>query len=107
MVDATNIHGGYDIFLIDVNGNSEINLTNNGVDGYTQGLSSWSHEGDRIVFMVSAISGAGAYDIWMMNANGTERHNVTPDYFPMEFLCHFPFFSQDDSVIYFLGEWWE
>jgi len=107
MVDATNPHGGYDIFLTDLEGNNVTNLTNNGVDGYTQGIASWSHSGEQIVYMVSAISGAGTYDIWMMNANGTDLRNITPDYFPMAFLCRFPFFSQDDSVIYFLGEWWE
>jgi Tol biopolymer transport system component len=107
MVDATNVHGGYDIFLIDINGDNEINLTNNGADGYTQGLASWSHAGDRIVFMVSAISGTGTYDIWMMNSDGTENGSITPDYFPANFLCYDPLFSQDDSVIYFMGEWWE
>jgi Tol biopolymer transport system component len=107
MVDATNVHGGYDIFLIDNNGDNEINLTNNGVDGYTQGLASWSHAGDRIVFMVSAISGVGMYDIWMMNADGTENGSITPDYFPATFLCFDPLFSLDDTVVYFMGEWWE
>ena len=43
----------------------------------------------------------------MMNADGTDNHNITPDYFPAEFLCHTPVFSIDDSKIFFIGEWWE
>jgi len=107
MVDVTNPHGGYDIFLCDINGGNLSNLTNNGIEGYTQGLASWSHTGDRIVYEVSAINSVGKYDIWMINYDGTGLHNVTPGYFPAEFLCHSPLFSLDDSVIYFVGEWWQ
>jgi hypothetical protein len=42
-----------------------------------------------------------------MNSDGTNNRDITPDYFPNDFLCHSAVFSNDDSVIYFIGEWWE
>jgi hypothetical protein len=41
----------------------------------------------------------------MMNSDGSEQSNITPDYFPTEFLCHHPIFSKDDSKVFFIGEW--
>ena len=76
-------------------------------NGYTQGIVDWSHSGDRLVYMVSAIGSQGVYDLYMMNSDGTENRNITPDYFPAQFLCYTPQFSLDDSAIYFVGEWWE
>ena len=96
--------GNYDLFLIGTDGKEETNLTNN---GYTQGLASWSHSGDRIVFLVTAIGTEGKYDIFLMNADGSNMKNITPDYFPSNFLCHSPVFSGNDQAIYFVGEWWE
>lgn len=104
MVDASNPHGGYDIYVMNSGGSGETNLTNS---GYTQGLASWSHSGDRIVYEVAAIGAEGKYDIYIMNADGSDNHDATPDYFPLEFLCHSPNFSPDDSQIFFIGEWYE
>ena len=41
-----------------------------------------------------------------MNADGSENQNITPDYYPADFLCHDPIFSKDDSIVYFIGEWY-
>jgi Tol biopolymer transport system component len=86
---------------INVDGTQETRLTST---GYAQGLASWSHSGDRMVYGVAAIGEAGKYDMYMMNADGSENHDVTPGYFAANFLCHSPIFSQDDLEIYFIGE---
>jgi len=83
---------------------AETRLTNT---GYSQGLSSWSYSGDKIVFIVAAIDDLGKYDIYSMNSDGTNNQDITPDYFPNVFLCHSAVFSNDDSILYFVGEWWE
>ncbi len=102
--DDSSVHGNYNIFVIDSSGTAETRLTNT---GYSQGLASWSHSGTRIVYIVAAIGTEGKYDIYMMNADGTENRNITPDYFPANFLCQWPVFSADDAKIFFIGEWWE
>ncbi len=102
--DTNQPNGGYNIFVIDTDGTNETRLTDNSC---SQGLANWSHSGEKIVYIVAAINGVGKYDIYMMNSNGTENHNITPDYFPADFLCHSPVFSKDDSSIFFVGEWWK
>jgi TolB protein len=97
-------NGGYNFFLIGKDGSSETRLTSN---GYSQGLANWSQSGKELVYVVAAIDGQGEYDIYMMNADGTGNRNLTPGYFPGDFLCHSPVFSPDDKSIYFLGQWWE
>lgn len=97
-------HGNYNFLIINIDGSGETRLTNT---GYSQGLSSWSYSGNEIVFIVSAIDDLGKYDIYIMNSGGTNNRDITPDYFPNNFLCHSAVFSNDDSVIYFIGEWWE
>jgi Tol biopolymer transport system component len=100
--DPDTPHGSYNIFTINSDGSGETRLTNT---GYAQGLASWSHSGDKILYSVAAIGNEGKYDIYMMNANGTNNRKITPDYFPLSFLCYSPVFSQDDSRIYFIGQW--
>ena len=100
----SSIHGNYNFFSINPDGSGETRLTDT---GYSQGFASWSHTGDKIVYVVAAIGTVGKYHIYMMNADGTNNHDMTPDYFPDGFLCHSPVFSTDDSKIYFVGEWWE
>jgi Tol biopolymer transport system component len=100
--DPNSTHGNYNIFTINVDGTGETRLTST---GYAQGLANWSHDGDRIVYVVAAINNEGKYDIYVMNADGTNNHNATPSYFPTNFLCHSPVFSKDDSKIYFIGQW--
>ena len=100
--DADTPHGSYNIYTINSDGSGETRLTDT---GYAQGLASWSHSGDKILYSVAAIGNEGKYDIYMMNADGTNNRNITPDYFPLSFLCYSPIFSQDDSRIYFIGQW--
>jgi TolB protein len=104
LVDDESPHGNYDIYSIDVSGFWETPLTDT---GYSQGFASWSHAGDRLVYVVAAIGSEGRFDLYMMNADGSDNRNITPDHFPADFLCHFPCFSLDDSKVFFVGEWWE
>jgi Tol biopolymer transport system component len=99
-----NPQGNYNLYVINTDGTGENRLT---ATGYAQGLAEWSHAGDKVIYIVAAINGAGQYDIYIMNADGTDNHNVTPEYFPAEFLVHHAVFSKDDSTIYFIGEWWQ
>jgi Tol biopolymer transport system component len=102
--DINQPDGGYNLFTIDIDGTEETRMTGN---SYSQGIASWSHAGDKIVYVVAAIDGAGKYDIYMINSDGTDNHNITPGYFPPEFLCHSPIFSIDDDHIFFIGQWWQ
>lgn len=97
-------NGNYNLFTINSDGTNEMRLTNN---GYSQGLPNWSHTGEKIVYIVAAIGSEGKYDIYTMDSDGTNSHNVTPIYFPSNFLVHSSVFSADDSKIFFVGEWWE
>jgi Tol biopolymer transport system component len=97
-------YGEYDFFSLNLGTMEEIRLT---TTGFSQGLASWSHTGEQLVYIVSAIGDTGKYDIYIMNADGTDSHNVTPGYFPAQFLCHWAVFANDDNDIYFIGEWWE
>jgi Tol biopolymer transport system component len=104
MEDDTSPYGNYNLFVIDSTGAGETRLTDN---GYSQGLPEWSHSGDKVVYIVSAIGSAGAYDLYMINADGSNNHSITPGYFPATFLCHAATFSPDDTHIYFIGEWYQ
>jgi hypothetical protein len=103
LVGDESVHGNYDLFSMDLETLQETRLTSS---GYSQGLASWSHSGQQLVYIVSAIDGAGHYDMYIMDTDGTNNRNITPDTFPPEFLCHWGIFSVDDSAIYFIGEWW-
>lgn len=98
------VHGGYNIFSVNIDGTEETRITST---GYAQGLASWSHSGDKIVYGVAAIGAEGKYDMYMMDADGSDNHNITPAYFAADFLCYSPMFSLDDSKIYFIGQWYE
>lgn len=102
--DTDNPNGGYNFFVINSNGTGETRLTAN---NYSQGLASWSNSGEKIVYVVAAINGEGKYDAYTMNADGTDNRNITPPYFPDDFLCYAPIFSVDDSSIFFIGQWWK
>lgn len=102
--DDVSPNGNYNIFVVGVDGSNETRLTDT---GYSQGIVSWSHSGEKLVFVVGAIGGEGVYDMYTMNSDGSNIANINPDYFPADFLCHTPVFSSDDSKIYFIGQWWE
>jgi Tol biopolymer transport system component len=103
LVDDEISHGNYNIYVINLDGSGETAITDT---GYTQGLPVWSNSGERIVYLVGAIGNEGKYDIYIMNSDGSENRNITPEYFPADFLCHDPIFSKDDSKIFFIGEWY-
>jgi Tol biopolymer transport system component len=103
LVNDESPHGNYDLFSINLETNEERRLTTN---GYAQGLAQWSHSGGELVYIVSAIDGAGQFDLYLMNSDGTGNRNITPDYFPAQFLCHWAVFSTDDEALFFVGEWW-
>ena len=103
LVDDQSPHGNYDLFILDLVSGNELRLTRS---GYSQGLANWSNTGDQIVYVVAAIGGAGQYDLYLTNVDGTGNRNITPPYFPPEFLCHWAVFSNGDQSIYFIGEWW-
>ena len=103
LVGDDSVHGNYDLFVMDLETSQETRLT---TSGYSQGLASWSHSGEQLVYIVSAIDGAGQYDLYLMDTDGANIRNSTPETFPTEFLCHWAIFSNDDSALYFIGEWW-
>ncbi|MCJ7825861.1 MAG: hypothetical protein MUP44_13270, partial [Anaerolineales bacterium] len=103
LLDDETPHGNYDFFAIDLESSQETRLTST---GYAQGLASWSHSGEELVYIVGAIDQAGQYDIYLMSADGTNNRSITPETFPQHFLCHWAVFSSDDSAVFFIGEWW-
>ena len=103
LVDDSSPHGNYDLFTININGTNLKRITDT---GYSQGLASWAPSGTKLVFIVAAIDDVGQYDIYSINPDGTENRNITPDFFPPEFLIHWVSFSENDNLLYFIGEWW-
>jgi Tol biopolymer transport system component len=101
LVDDASQHGNYDFYMITTDGTAETRLTQT---GYAQGLSSWSHDGKMLLFIVAAIGEAGKYDLYLMNADGSDQRNITPAFFPDDFLVNAAVFSADDQSIYFIGE---
>jgi Tol biopolymer transport system component len=100
----TSSHGNYNLYVMDSSGTGETKLTDT---GYSQGLASWSHSGDKLAYIVAAIGSEGKYDIYMMNYDGSNAKNITPEYFSSSFLCHSAMFSKDDSKVYFTGQWYK
>lgn len=103
LVDDSSPNGNYDLYLLDLASGEERRLTET---GYSQGLAQWSHDGQALVYIVAAIGEAGQFDLYLLNSDGSGNRNITPSYFPAEFLCHWGIFASDDSSIYFIGEWW-
>ncbi len=104
MVDDASPHGNYDLFVVYLDGTGETRLTET---GWTQGLASWSHGGDRLVFVVSAVGEEGRYDLYTVSPDGADVVSLTEDLFPPGFLAYPAEFTQDDSALYFIGEWWD
>jgi Tol biopolymer transport system component len=103
LVGDTSTHGNYNLYSIGTDGTGETPLT---ATGYSQGLPSWSHSGNRIIYIVAAINDAGTFRIYMMDSNGGNNRDITPDFFPDDFLCQSAVFSHDDSKVYFIGQWY-
>ena len=104
MVDDSSPHGNYDLYMVNIDGTGETRLTEN---GWTQGLASWSGDGERLVYLVSAVGLEGRYDVYMIDADGSDIRDLTAELFPPGFLAHSPVFSADDESIYFIGQWWD
>jgi len=104
LVDDQTTHGNYDLFLVNTDGTGETRLT---TTGWTQGVANWSPDGERLVYLVSAVGTEGRYDIWLTNADGTNPRCVVPGYVPAGFLCHSPLFDATGDTIYFIGQWWQ
>lgn len=99
MVDDRTRHGNYDLYLVNVDGTGEVALTE---DGWIKGLASWSHLGDSLIYIVSALGEEGRYDVFMVNPNGSGSRDLMSELFPPGFLAHCAVFSAADSKI-FLG----
>jgi Tol biopolymer transport system component len=57
------------LFVMNVDGTGETNLTESGSEG------AWSPDGSRIAYVSRRW---GSYDVWIMNADGTGAVNLTP-----------------------------
>jgi Tol biopolymer transport system component len=99
IVEGSPVNLCQEICSIGVDGTNYRRLTDN---RFWDLIPCWTEDDSRIVFL----SYRETLDIFMMNADGSEQINITPDYFPTEFLCHHPIFSKDDSKIFFVGEWY-
>jgi Tol biopolymer transport system component len=104
MIDDQVQSGNYDFFTITPEGGSETQITDT---GYSQFIAEWSHAGDRLIFTVGAVQEDGLFHIYMMNADGSDYHDITPSWWPGTFLCSHAIFSEDDTSIYFVGQWYE
>jgi Tol biopolymer transport system component len=103
MVDDASPHGNYDLFTVLADGSSLTRLTDT---GYSQGLAGWSPAGDKLVYIVTAANGAGQYDAYTILPDGRENTNITPGFFPPQFLIHSAVFGGSETMLYFIGEWW-
>ncbi len=95
-------NGNYDIYTINTDGTGETRLTNT---GYSQGLPVWNPSGTKIAWIVSAINSTGVYKVYEMNSDGTNVRNITPGYYPSNFLIKSIVFETDNEI-YFIGQWW-
>jgi len=102
LVGDSTQYGNYDLFMVNIDGSSETRLTEN---GWTQGLVSWSNDGQKLVYIVSAVGLEGRYDLFFIDPDGSGMVDITSDILPREFLANSPIFSKDDSTIYFIGQW--
>ena len=103
MLDDSSPHGNYDLFTINIDGTNLSRITDS---GFTQGLANWSTSGTQIAYIVTAIDDVGQYDIYLINPDGSENRKITPTSFPVQFLIHGVIFSGEDTLFYFIGEWW-
>ncbi len=103
LVRDESVHGNYDLFLLDLDSTDLVNLTKT---GYSQGLSSWSSNGERILYVLSAIGEEGLYDLYSIRRDGTDNQLLNPASLPPNLLIHGARFGLDDDAVYFIGQWW-
>ncbi|HEX9922087.1 MAG TPA: hypothetical protein VGD99_05450 [Anaerolineae bacterium] len=85
--------GNDDIWIINVDGNSESQLTD---DPGRDRRPAWSPDGTKIVFDSNR---TGSHDIWIMNADGSEQRQLTTNPGAEMFAS----FSPDGSQVIFYG----
>ncbi len=103
MVNDTTVHGNYELYIMDIDGENEHNITGT---RWTQGIAQWSSTGEELIYLVSAMGEEGRYDIFKINVDGTGTTDLTSELFPPGFLAHHPIYAGDDSSVYFVGQWW-
>lgn len=103
MISDESVHGNYDLYLMGLDGSNLINLTNT---GYSQGLSSWSAKGDKILYILSAKGEQGLYDLYSIKADGMDNQLLNPETLPPELLIQGARYASDGLSVYFIGQWW-
>lgn len=69
---ATDRHGKWEIYKVNVNTKQEVRLTNN---QFNDKKPRWSPKGNKIAFQSDRRN--GDWDIWIMDVNGTNQENLT------------------------------
>ncbi len=103
LVDDSTQHGNYDLYVIGADGVGEHNITGT---GWTQGIAQWSSTGEQLIFLVSAVGVEGRYDIHRVNVDSSGAVDLTSELLPPGFLVHHTIYAEDDSTLYFVGQWW-
>jgi Tol biopolymer transport system component len=104
LVNDDSPHGNYELYLINSDGSDEHPLTHT---EWTQGMASWSSKGDSLIYLVSAMGTDGKYEIYSINLDGSGMTDLTSELYPTNFLAHSPILSNNDTAIYFVGQWWD
>ena len=103
LVNDQSPHGNYDLFMVNIDGKNLTRLTET---GYSQGLASWSPSGKQLAYILSAMGEVGLYDLYLINSDGSKNRNITPAAFPPGFLIRWVTFSEKETLLFFIGEWW-